>query len=601
MNSGTAAGDLVLVGALSAALSPDDLGSSLDAAAELLRAAAAADDCEIFLCEPEGGDLVLTACCGPDRDALMERVRFEPGVGYPGIVAATGEPLVTHQLDRDRRFLRPSVTERGIVSFVSVPLWGAEGPLGCIDLAWRDVGARIERGAELLSRAARPIATTVRAALLAARELVGRAVEGAGPGLVPRGRASLDVMVRFARAGGGTLVLYDPDGGETMVLTTGQVVAVCADAVDGRLRCRPLAQAHGVVLGPCRSDWPTACGCLPKTTVSPVCLPLRSDRRLHGVVVLDRGSVPPTPVGRDLVLLLTMAAEAATRLAPRSAQRSPVGATPASGTPVLELRCFGAFDVRLRGEPVPAEAFTRKKALTLLKLLVLSAGNPVSRDALIERLWPGADPKTGANRLHGVMHALRSAIEPFREQRRWIYVCNIGELYYFNMESPHWIDVYAFRRHAASALEAERRGQREEAIRHLEAALLLYRGDLFADEPYTGWCELERMELKHRYVDLTGRVAELWAAAGDPDRGVEWLRRGLLADPLREDLHQVLIRLLIGLGRRQEARAQYQACVRLLHDELGAEPLPETRRLEPLATGSACPPSRGRGAPPPGR
>ena len=72
-------------------------------------------------------------------------------------------------------------------------------------------------------------------------------------------------------------------------------------------------------------------------------------------------------------------------------------------------------------------------------------------------------------------------------------------------------------------------------------------------------------------------AAEIWP------RWIAWLRRGLLADPLREDLHQVLIRALITLGRRPEALAQYDVCVRLLRDELAAEPLPETRRLAHLA------------------
>ena len=417
---------LFVLGALAAELAPDDLGRSLDAVVDLLRAAAGADDCEIFLREPEGGDLVLAACCGSDRDALMEIVRFETGAGYPGIVAATGERLITRHLDRDRRFLRRRVTERGIVCFVSAPLWGTDGALGCIDFGWRDVDAPIERGAELLSKAARPIATTVRAGLLAARDLVDRAVDAAGPGLVSRAKACLEVIARSARARGATLALYDADGAETKVLATAVIVHICADAVDGKLRCRLLAEGHGVALTGPRRNWPSACRCLPNTTVSPLCLPLRSGRRLHGVAVLDRGDVPPNPPGRDLVPLLTMAAEAAARLVPDGAERSTTGATRGSVTPVLELRCFGGFEVRLHGQPVPAEAFVRRKALTL-RCWFWSAGNPIAarHSAPVARSTSGRRQPT-----HGVLHALRTAIEPYREQRRWIFACNIGDLCY---------------------------------------------------------------------------------------------------------------------------------------------------------------------------
>ncbi len=581
-NPGTPSGDLLLLGRLTAELAPKNLGRSLDAAVNLLRTATGADDCEIFLREPEGGDLILAACCGPDRDALMEIVRFETGAGYPGLVAATGERILARHLDRDRRFLRHGVTRRGIVCFVSVPLQGTDGALGCIDFAWRDLRAPVERCAELLSVVARPIATAIQAGLLVAQDLVDRAVDDAGPEPAVRGKVCLDAIIQAAGARGGTLALYDADGGETTLFSTSEGTLICAAAADGRLRCRMVADGHGIALTSVRSTWPEACRCLPDATTSPLCLPLRSGRRLHGVVVLDRGEDPPIPPGRDLVPLLTMAHAAAVRLAPSRAGRPPADVVPGSVTPVLELRCFGSFDVLLHGQPVPPEAFVRRKALTLLKLLVLGAGNPISREALADRLWPGVGARTGANRLHGVLHALRMAIEPYREQRRWIFVCNIGDLCYFNMESPHWTDIFAFRRHAASAHDAERRGRREEAIHHLEAALELYRGDLFGDEPYAGWCDLERSELRHRYVDLSARLAGLWVAEREALRGITWLRRGLLADPLREDLHQTLIRTLTAHGHRAEARAQYEVCARLLHDELGVDPLPETRRLADL-------------------
>lgn len=478
--------------------------------------------------------------------------------------------------------MRRRVTERGIVSFVCAPLWGPQGPLGSLSLAWRDRAAPIERGAQLLSIAGGPIATTVRAALLGAREAIGRACDAANAGREARGRACLHAMVDASHARAGTVALYDPDGGDTMVLSTSSTAGICANAADGRLRCARLARGHGVLLEGPRGEWPAACRCLPENTLAPLCLPLRSGGRLHGILVLDRGDAPPSPSGRDLVLLLTMASEAAVRLAPQPRERSSPRVTGISADAVLELRCLGGFDVRLHQRTIPPEAFIRKKALALLKTLVLSAGNPVNRDALADRLWPGVHPRTGANRLHGVLHALRTAIEPFSAQRRWIYVCNMGDLYYFNMESPHWIDIYEFRRHSAGAYEAERRGRLDDAIRHVESALALYRGDLFADDPYSSWCELERAELRHRYVDLTARAAALWGAAGQVDRGVGWLRRGLSTDPLREDLHQALIRSLVTLGRRHEARVQYEACVRVLRDELHAEPLPETRQLERL-------------------
>lgn len=569
---------LAVLGTLAERLSPEDLGRTLDAAADLLCAAAGADDCEIALREPDGGDLVLASCSGADREALMERLRFQHGEGFPGIAAATRIPCETRCLGRDPRFLRRTVPQRGISAFASIPLQSAGQLLGCVSLAWRDDRAPIAEAIELVTRACRPLASAVRAGLLAARETVDRALESAGTDEEMRARACLKALAEAAGARSGALALYDAAGRNIAAFTTGASADMCADVLDGRTPCPPLQLGHGVVLHGGRATWPCACRQLPASVQGPVCLPLRSEQRLRGVMVLDRPA-PSSPPTRDVVLLLTMAGEAAARIKSAHGDRPARRVRAGADRHVLEVRCFGGFEVRRDGGLIPPDAFARRKARMLLRVLILRAGLPVHRDVLVEHLWPGVDGRTGANRLHGVVHALRAAIEPYHDESRWIFVSNTADLYRFNLESPHWIDLYEFQRQVVSAQDAERHGRRNEAIRHLEFALGLYQGDLFADEPYAGWCELDRCELRQRAVDLMAHVALLCVAAGESERGVAWLRRAIRADPLREDLHRILIRELLALGLRGDARAQYDLCVRVLRDELGVDPSPATRRL----------------------
>jgi two-component SAPR family response regulator len=310
-------------------------------------------------------------------------------------------------------------------------------------------------------------------------------------------------------------------------------------------------------------------------------------RQLQGVLLVDYGGAVPDPITRNAVQLMAMIRDTTGRLEPPISL--PPSSVQAEVGPELRLRCFGKLEIRVGDQVVATDSFTRKKALTLLKLLVLRRGNPVSRDALIEHLWPGVDDKAGTNRLHGVVHALRSGIEPFRDKKRWLFVRNQGDLYYFDTESPHWVDVFAFRRLAAMARDLERRGDEELAISRLEEAAALYRGNLFEDEPYADWCALERDELRGTYLDVVRHLARLCSKTGNPESAVAHLRRGLIVDRLREDLHQMLIETLIGLGRRRDALDQYRECARLLREEIGAEPLPATRRLERLVTAEGRP------------
>ena len=67
-----------------------------------------------------------------------------------------------------------------------------------------------------------------------------------------------------------------------------------------------------------------------------------------------------------------------------------------------------------------------------------------------------------------------------------------------------------------------------------------------------------------------------------PPRWMTALRCGqqiLTLDPLREDVHRELIRLHLRRGHRALALHQYEQCRAVLDDELGVEPMEETRAL----------------------
>ena len=464
---------------------------------------------------------------------------------------------------------------------VDVPVPGHNGAIGALRVGWlaRDVAVAAPRA--LLAEAARPISMAVRAGLSTARDEVEHALDGFGSEQ-DRRHAFLEVVRAATGAGNATAVLPSSDGHAAVVVSTG-APSMCAGAVvDGELKCPVLAAGHGQVLAGPRRAWPASCRRMIPSTAAPCCIPLRTAGRLGGLV-LDYGATPPAPLTRDLVPLLTMASAGAARLAPAVVPAQP--GTTAGARADLELRCFGRFEVRLHGRTLPAAAFRRHKALTLLKILVLARSTPVRREVLVQRLWPGADAKAANNRLYGVVHALRSAIEPQPDARRWTYVCKDAESYYFDQLSPHWVDVQEFRRLASSAGAAEQQGRTQEAMSRLEAALQLYRGDLFSEQPADESCILERAKLRRQCLGVVTRLAELRIAAGEPESGVDCLRRGLALDPLREDLHQALIQTLADLGRRKDALAQYRACERVLREELDIGPLPATRRLERLLRG----------------
>jgi signal transduction histidine kinase len=143
-----------------------DLDALLQNTLDEVLAAIRADAGEVFLREESSGDMVLAIHRGQFPDAFYSLNRFERGVGFPGIVAATGEPLVSGELRRDTRFVREDVVKAGFKSFVCVPLTIKNEVIGVLMLARRTIGEFDARTLSLLNSFGRQIGVAVENARL---------------------------------------------------------------------------------------------------------------------------------------------------------------------------------------------------------------------------------------------------------------------------------------------------------------------------------------------------------------------------------------------------------------------------------------------------
>ncbi|MFA5569434.1 MAG: bacterial transcriptional activator domain-containing protein, partial [Trueperaceae bacterium] len=86
---------------------------------------------------------------------------------------------------------------------------------------------------------------------------------------------------------------------------------------------------------------------------------------------------------------------------------------------------------------------------------------------------------------------------------------------------------------------------------------------------------LVREQLREEVVGLL----EGAAAEADGERAEAYLARILELEPLHERALQGLLGHLLQRGRRRDAHKRYRSFARLLEEEMGLEPLPETREL----------------------
>ncbi|MCC6312932.1 MAG: GAF domain-containing protein [Thermomicrobiales bacterium] len=490
-------GNLSALVTLTTSLAGSNVLDRLDETLDLVRELTLAESAELFLAEPDGGDLLLTAYRGPFRRAFFQRVRFATGEGFPGLAAARHQTVLTDALPDDPRYLRDEVKERGFRTYLCAPLVANGSALGAISIGARRADIHLKDTLRLLTWVSAPIAAALQGGLL-------QACRHAMPSAIPfRGDdGDLDLLLRdilsrarqAAAADGGTIALFDRN--------TGDVVRRISDTAAGptclgfacsssALACPALGFGHGVALCGSRQAWPVPCRRLRRPGSTTYCVPMRAEGVDIGLVQLVYDNVVPSPPTRHLGMLLEIAAQDAAIVAvaqgfvreehhirTASPCEAPWSAAPARmaskpditqldesvaahqdvPTPFLAIRCLGSFSLSRDGALLPPEAFQRRQALTLLKILLLHAGRTVPRETLIEHLWPESDPERAVRRLHVVVHALREVVEPDPSNRQWSVIKSGADGYAFDPSVSCWTDLTEFRAAIAIGRRAEERG-----------------------------------------------------------------------------------------------------------------------------------------------
>jgi DNA-binding SARP family transcriptional activator len=241
----------------------------------------------------------------------------------------------------------------------------------------------------------------------------------------------------------------------------------------------------------------------------------------------------------------------------------------------LALNFLGDLTVARDGEPL--ELPPSRKTRALLAYLALT-GRPFRREHLCELLWEIPDDPRGS--LRWSLSKLRRLVDDEARER---IVADRLTVRFDATDAD--VDV--------AALATIAHGKLDEApLPELEAAAARYCGtpleglDLPTFHDYSAWYMGER----ERATANQARVlnALLKRLAGDPQRAVEHARTLVRIAPYDEKVRATLIRLLMTLGRPDQAEQHYQLGSRLLK-EAGATPTGELFRAWRGAPGAAAP------------
>ena len=224
---------------------------------------------------------------------------------------------------------------------------------------------------------------------------------------------------------------------------------------------------------------------------------------------------------------------------------------------MTEFRLLGPVEVVHDGRPLPLRG---PKQRGLLALLLLGAGEPVSRDRLIEGLWGETPPPRVDHALDAQVSSLRRALAPTGNRlvrRAPGYAVRV---------QPGELDLERFEKLRSAGEPGH--------------ALALWHGPALADVLSEPFAAAAARDLEDRRIAALEDRVEADLARGLGPELVPELERLVAEHSFRERLLGALALALYRSGRQAAALESLAAARRRFAEELGLEPGPALRTLE---------------------
>ena len=210
--------------------------------------------------------------------------------------------------------------------------------------------------------------------------------------------------------------------------------------------------------------------------------------------------------------------------------------------------------------------------------LVANRSRPIGRDELVDVIWPEQSPPEVDGALSAILSKLRAVLKRVGwsapEASIDVGSGSIG----IRLPPQTWVDI----EDAVSAIdEAEgalRAGDWARAWGFANVVISITRRPFIQDHE-ASWIQAHRTTLRTLLTRGLECLAVVSQLTGEPSLAIQYTTEVLKLEPFREIAYQQLMRLHAAMGNNAEALRVFEQCRRLLREELGASPSPQTEAV----------------------
>lgn len=241
----------------------------------------------------------------------------------------------------------------------------------------------------------------------------------------------------------------------------------------------------------------------------------------------------------------------------------------------IHVSCFGGFSVKML-ENGNELTWRTKKGSELFALLYHLKGVPISRQALLNILWPNSIPKNAVTMLHNMIYNIRKELSPYGLKDLIQYK---DKMYTLNID---WI--------TSDDVEIQRNCEHSN-----DPAYLLKREDTFSTYPgqylesIDGQWTIEWKEFyDKKYMECNMCLADVYMKQGEYKKALFFLKNILSIDNLKEDAVEKVLFCYGKMGERKAVQMEYRKFVWIMEKELNVEPCDNLKKMYEKAMKGAC-------------
>ena len=236
----------------------------------------------------------------------------------------------------------------------------------------------------------------------------------------------------------------------------------------------------------------------------------------------------------------------------------------------VRIHFLREFLVYNQGKKLSAKDWSNRKALDLLKYLLLQHNNWVRQEDILESFWPESDVERGKQTLYVALYTIRRTWDPdLQKSKESKLIQTKRGMYHIQLPPPYWIDIEAFNDFFTEGMRFHRERRFSKAQEFLLEAKKLYTGDFLPENLYDEWTLTYREDCLQNYLQVLTTLAGIDGDNGDYAGALDLLYQALAKNQFQDSVHELIIRYLLKLGRVNEAIQHFREFDELYEDELG--------------------------------